>query len=234
MVAQAAGAPASNRPAPLRGLLALGAATKAGLVRQTVAALERARQGWAPAPALPEPAECGAAERLVIDFGNPQELTERLEKARKALDPDTPPVWKALQPQGIFRGSGPPAGKVAFLFPGQGSQYLNMGRELRECSPQVAAVLAEADAVMAPILGRPLTSFLFVEAQDPAAVAAAEQALTQTAVTQPAMLALDIALLRLLQGYGFEPDMVMGHALRRRARGRRRPRRRNDSGERRG
>ena len=42
---------------------------------------------------------------------------------------------------------------------------------------------------------------------------AAEEALRQTAITQPAVLTLDIALFRLLAAYGFKPDMVMGHSL---------------------
>ena len=48
-------------------------------------------------------------------------------KALKALAANQPAVWKALRAQGIFRGHGP-APKVAFLYTGQGSQYVNMLR----------------------------------------------------------------------------------------------------------
>jgi len=88
-----------------------------------------------------------------------------------------------------------------------------MGRELARISPAVAAVFAEADQVMTPILGQPLTSYIFVDANDPQAIKQAEQALMQTAITQPAMLTLDAAIAVLLGEYGFAPDMVMGHSL---------------------
>ena len=99
------------------------------------------------------------------------------------------------------------------MFPGQGSQYVNMGRELVELSPVVKAVFDEADEVMTPILGKPLTDFIFVDAEDNTAVNKATFDLMQTEITQPAMLTMDIALYRLLQSYGFDADMVMGHSL---------------------
>jgi acyl transferase domain-containing protein len=200
-------------PPPFRGMLALGAPTNAGLRAAAAAALQRAQQGWVPPLAWPAPLDLSAPERLVLDFADSAELLDRLQKALKALDAENPSVWKALQAQGIFRGSGPRPGQIAFLFPGQGSQYLNMGRALHALSPEVAQVFAEADQVMAPILGRPLTDYVFVNADDPAALKSGEEHLRQTAITQPAMLTLDMALHRLLAVYGFAPDSVMGHSL---------------------
>ena len=66
---------------------------------------------------------------------------------------------------------------------------------------------------MTPLLGRPLSEVIFVDAADPGAVAQAEEELRQTAITQPAVLAADLALTRLLAAYGIRPDMVMGHSL---------------------
>ena len=122
-------------------------------------------------------------------------------------------AWKALANQGIFRGSGHAAGKVAFLFPGQGSQFVNMGRSLRDREPVVRAVFDEADAALAPILGRPLTSFLFADPTDAAAMARAEEDLRQTAITQPAVLTVDNGIRALLAEHGITPDYVMGHSL---------------------
>ena len=191
----------------------LGAESVIGLQARLAETIRRVKNGWTPPLQPPEPDDLRAAERLVIDFGDPAELLERLQKAEKALAADQPAAWKALQAQGVFRGSGPQRGKMAFLFPGQGSQYLNMGRDLAAREPVVAQVLAEADQVMAPILGQPLSAFIFVDGQDADAVKQAEQGLMQTAITQPAMLALDTAIYRLLGAYGFAPDMVMGHSL---------------------
>ena len=60
-----------------------------------------------------------------------------MRPALKALAANQPAAWKALRAQGIFRGHGP-APKVAFLYTGQGSQYVNMLRGLRAAEPIVA------------------------------------------------------------------------------------------------
>ncbi|MGL4647945.1 MAG: type I polyketide synthase, partial [Caldilineaceae bacterium] len=203
----------AERPLPPRGIFALGAATPNDLKDKLDEAFRKVESGWTPARALPAADVIRAPERLVIDFADNAELLDKLGKARKAAGFGNPQAWKALAGQGVFRGSGGKPGKVAFLFPGQGSQYANMGRELMSISPTVARVFAEADKVMTPILGRPLTSYLFVDGDNPAALKAAEKDLMQTAITQPAMLTLDTAILMLLRDYGFAPDMVMGHSL---------------------
>src|SRR5207248_7596009 len=117
--------------------------------------------------------------------------------------------WKGLAAKGVFRGSGA-APKVAFLFTGQGSQYVNMLRELRAREPIVADTFAETDAVMTRLIGRPLSDYIFA---DEAGQAQAEEMLKQTTITQPAVLTVDIALARLLAAYGIAPDFVMGHSL---------------------
>ena len=66
---------------------------------------------------------------------------------------------------------------------------------------------------MTPLLGKPLSDFIFVDEADADAVAKAEEDLRQTAITQPAVLAIDLALTRLLAAYGIQPDMTMGHSL---------------------
>ncbi|MGC2184532.1 MAG: acyltransferase domain-containing protein, partial [Terriglobales bacterium] len=153
-----------------------------------------------------------ASERLAIDYGNATELAEKAGNALKALKANLPAMWKALRAQGIFRGHGP-APKVAFLYPGQGSQYVNMLKPLRAAEPIVAETFAEADRVMTPLLGKPLTEYIFVDKTDADAVARAEDDLRQTAITQPAVLATDLALTRLLSAYGVTPDFTMGHSL---------------------
>ncbi|MEZ5194011.1 MAG: acyltransferase domain-containing protein [Nocardioides sp.] len=102
---------------------------------------------------------------------------------------------------------------MAFLYTGQGSQYVNMLQGLAGREPLVRATFDEADAVMTPLLGRSLTSYIFIEGSDADAVKAAKQQLLQTEITQPAVLATDLALTRLLAAYGVAPDMVMGHSL---------------------
>ncbi|MEZ4336079.1 MAG: SDR family NAD(P)-dependent oxidoreductase [Sandaracinaceae bacterium] len=198
--------------APLRGALVLGAQSREGLAERVKRAMADASRGQAPPLAAPESADLRAPVRVAIDYEDGAMLATKCGRVLKALGSNHAGMWKALRAQGIFLGEGA-APKVAFLFPGQGSQYVNMLAELRAREPVVQRTFAEADQVMTPLLGKPLTELVFVDGQDPAAMSAAGKRLQQTAVTQPAMLAADVAFSRLLGAYGITPDMVMGHSL---------------------
>ncbi|HET6343969.1 MAG TPA: acyltransferase domain-containing protein, partial [Myxococcota bacterium] len=118
---------------------------------------------------------------------------------------------KVLAAAGIFLTEGEPiakAGKIAFLFPGQGSQYLGMLKDLAENYPVVADTFREADAILMPLLGDTLTHIVWSEASE-----AADLRLRETQNTQPAMLTADVAMLRLLMAHGVSPSMVAGHSL---------------------
>jgi [acyl-carrier-protein] S-malonyltransferase len=92
--------------------------------------------------------------------------------------------------------------QVAWVFPGQGSQRIGMGRELVQLDPEIATLYATADDT----LGFPLSKFIF---DGP------EEALQQTPVQQPAILLTSIAYLRALRNRGLLPgaDYVAGHSL---------------------
>ncbi len=197
---------------PLRGALVIGAATESALAERLRVIMTDAQAGRAPAPAAPAEADLRAPQRLAIDYADAAELADKSAKALKAFAANQPAMWKALRAQGIFRGQGA-APKVAFLYTGQGSQYVNMLRPLYTSEPIVTGTFAEADRVMTPLLGKPLTDFVFVDQTDPVAVAKADEDLRQTAITQPAVLAIDLGLTRLLAAYGIQPDMTMGHSL---------------------
>ena len=198
--------------APPRGALVIGDGGVAALRARLETAVAEARAGRAPQPSAPDEAALRAPERLAIDFGDAAELVARGERALRAFDAGDPGLWRALRSQGIFRGRGA-APRVAFLYTGQGSQYANMLRRLREREPVVAETFAEADRVMAPLLDRPLSDYLFADPEDPAAIERAERELRNTEITQPAVLTVDIALTRLLAAHGLVPDLVMGHSL---------------------
>ncbi len=206
-------APASATPkTPLRGALVIGGASYDEIKERLTQVKQEADQGRAPEPAPPAEKDLRAPVRLAIDYADAAELAGKAERALKAIDANHPGMWKALRAQGIFRGEGP-ALKVAFLYTGQGSQYANMLSNLRKMEPIVAKTFKEADEVMTPILGKPLSDYIFIDADDPAAVKKLEADLRQTEITQPAVLATDDALTRMMAAYGIVPDMVMGHSL---------------------
>lgn len=198
--------------APLRGALVVGAVSQDAVIERLRAVHKAATEGYAPTPTTPADSDLRAPERIAIDYGTAAELAEKCSKALKAFALNQPLAWKALRAQGVFRGQGP-APKVAFLYTGQGSQYVNMMKSLRAIEPIVAETFTEADRALTSLLGKPLSEFIFVDKEDPAAIEKAEEDLRQTAITQPAVLATDISMTRLLAAYGIRPAMTMGHSL---------------------
>jgi [acyl-carrier-protein] S-malonyltransferase len=91
-------------------------------------------------------------------------------------------------------------GKVAFLFPGQASQYPGMGKELAENYPAARVVFEEADKA----LGFSISKMCFE---------GTEEELKLTANTQPAILTVSVAAYRVVSEKGLEPDFVAGHSL---------------------
>ncbi|HSW40815.1 MAG TPA: type I polyketide synthase, partial [Acidobacteriota bacterium] len=197
---------------PLRGALVIGAESESDLIGRLKQFQKDAEAGKAPEAVPPGESDLRAGMRIAIDYGNAEELADKIGKTLKALEENQPARWKALRPKGIFMGKGP-APKTAFLFTGQGSQYVNMLKTLRQSEPIISRTFEEADRTMEPLLGRTLSSCIYLDVSDEAALAAAEDGLKQTAITQPAVLAVETALARLIGEYGIKPDMVMGHSL---------------------
>ncbi len=198
--------------APLRGAFVKGGGSLNELVSKLEAVLPKIEGGWTPELKAPAKTDLQAAFRIAIDYGDSTELADKVARAIKGIKAGKPGVWKPLNAKGIFLGQGP-APKIAFTFTGQGSQYVNMLSELRATEPIIAETFREADEVMKPLLGRPLTDFIFVDENDKTAINEADEKLKQTEITQPAVLTTDIALYRLMKAYGIDPDFVIGHSL---------------------
>jgi acyl transferase domain-containing protein/acyl carrier protein/ubiquinone/menaquinone biosynthesis C-methylase UbiE len=109
---------------------------------------------------------------------------------------------------GLARGcadaSGPP--QVAFLFTGQGSQYVGMGRELFDFQPAFRRDMEQCDQLLRPWLKRPLLEVLYADSND-------GTALGDTGYTQPALFALEYCLGRLWMLWGVVPGALMGHSV---------------------
>ncbi|MFM9035290.1 MAG: type I polyketide synthase [Mycobacterium sp.] len=106
---------------------------------------------------------------------------------------------------GLVRGDSADPPKTAWLFPGQGSQYAGMARELFDTEPVFAETMTRCAEAVAGVLGKPLLDVIFDA--DGAAT------LQQTSYAQPAIFAVEMGLARLWQSWGFEPDVVLGHSV---------------------
>lgn len=181
-----------------------------------------ARAADALASALPELApECTLADvaytlasrrvdsaRLALVVDSLEGLGTTLRTAADALRQGEP------LPAGVIFADAPrapEARRLAFLFPGQGAQNLNLCRDLYQRFP---AFRAELDRLAAAVdqLERPLLAYLYPNPTD-GSQADATAALTATQVCQPAVAAVSLALARFVRGLGVEPEMVLGHSL---------------------
>lgn len=133
-----------------------------------------------------------AFEHRAVLLGNDrQALTAGLTRLA-AGDPD------------VVAGRTRATGKTVFVFPGQGSQWLGMGRQLYERFPVFAGAFDEAVGALDLQLRSGLREVIW--GLDP-------ELLENTEFAQPALFAIEVALAALLHSWGAEPDLVMGHSV---------------------
>lgn len=135
--------------------------------------------------------------RLAVATASAKELEEQLQAHQEHL-----PV------AGLVTGNAQPTSrpKVAFLFPGGGSQYVGMGRQLYETQPVFRATVDQCNEILAPILARPLLEVLYPTDEQP------DPPLNEAVYMQPAILAIEYALAKLWESWGVVPDVMLGHS----------------------
>ncbi len=134
--------------------------------------------------------------RIAVVGGDPAEAAAILERREPRRVVDAAP--------------GAQSRAVAFLFSGQGAQYVNMARELYEVEPVFRAAVDRCAEALKPHLGLDLRAVLYPE---PAAEADAARQLVQTALAQPALFVVEYALAQLWMAWGVRPQAMLGHSI---------------------
>ena len=137
------------------------------------------------------------AHRLAVVAASPAEVKEQLSNFT---------VGEVSEQ--LFTGQAPLNNKtkIAFLFTGQGSQYVGMGQELYETQPTFRKILQQCDRILRGDLEIPLLEVLYPANPE-------DSPINETAYTQPALFAIEYALYQLWKSWGITPDVVMGHSV---------------------
>ncbi|WP_424102387.1 beta-ketoacyl synthase N-terminal-like domain-containing protein [Moorena producens] len=143
--------------------------------------------------------------RLAVVASNQQELVEKLRQHQKKEEVG-----------GIYSGeltNNTTVPKIAFLFTGQGSQYVNMGRQLYQQAPTFREAINQCEEILSSLETFKETSLreILYPAADKEQLSTS--LLDQTAYTQPVLFALEYALFKLWQSWGIKPNVVMGHSV---------------------
>jgi acyl transferase domain-containing protein/acyl carrier protein len=144
-----------------------------------------------------------------------------LQIGRKAFDhrrivigrylPDALNALETLDSKRVFTSNEETKNRsLSLLFPGQGSQYVNMGLELYQSEPVFRGYVDTCSDILKPLLGYDLREVLYPDDETDQSMSSR---LNQTALTQPALFIVEYALSRLLMNWGIEPEAMIGHSI---------------------
>ncbi len=186
---------ADTRTVPPLPVLPLSARSREGLAALAGALGHRLETGDPPAALL-----AAQQDRQALPLRRAV-VTANADVARATLDA------LAKDPSPATDTRTPSADRLAFLFPGQGSQYAGMARPLADQVPAFADALADTLATL-PATGRRMIEPILLTEPDPD-----QPALEDTAIAQPGIAAVEIALARTLETLGLRPTVLIGHSV---------------------
>ena len=195
---QAPRAEFTDRPCHLLALSAKSEAALSRLVGSYVKRLdEHADAAVADVCYSANTGRCHFHHRLAIVAADSKELRNQLTA-----------VAQGQHPKGVRKRQSKAAAslRTAFLFTGQGSQYVGMGRSLYETQPTYRRAIAQCDEILRPLLPKTLLSVIYPDN-------GSESPLDETAYTQPALFAHEYALATLWGSWGIQPAVVLGHSV---------------------
>lgn len=141
--------------------------------------------------------------RLAVVAANRKVLVHKLSQIGSRGKTELPDVFSG---ELSIRHTPP---KIAFLFTGQGSQYIDMGKELYETQLVFRQTINQCDQILQPYINRSLIDILYPKNSQERN----QSALDQTSCTQVALFAFEYALACLWKSWGVSPDVVMGHSI---------------------
>ncbi|OQY01079.1 MAG: hypothetical protein B6I26_05635 [Desulfobacteraceae bacterium 4572_130] len=151
--------------------------------------------------------------RLLFIIKENDDPLKIISKALALLESEEKPSWKK---SGIFFGKGEKQGRLGFLFPGQGSQYLNMGKDIISIFPQAMDIFSIAEKCFSKQLkknNKTLKHYIFPAPEYAQDKKISEQMLRNTNIAQPAIGTISIAMEQVLKTFGIKPDMTCGHSF---------------------
>jgi len=117
----------------------------------------------------------------------------------------------------IYFSRGPKKGTLGFLFPGQGSQYTGMGKDLVSIFPEALDVLEQSADIFSrettSSAGKPLQDYIFPLPRHLQTMEDAQAHLRSTDIAQPAIGAVSLAMIKVLERFGITPDTTCGHSF---------------------
>ncbi|PSF37562.1 short-chain dehydrogenase [Aphanothece hegewaldii CCALA 016] len=130
-------------------------------------------------------------------------ITQSIQQLQQQLEA----YLKQEKPPRLFKGdiTGKKFPKIAFLFTGQGSQYIEMGKQLYETNTIFKQTFDQCDEILKPYLEQSLKEILYTSPNS--------HLLNQTCYTQSALFTLEYALFQVWQSWGIQPTAVIGHSI---------------------